>query len=1678
MANRDIVYGIRITANSASAVAETQKVDKAFSEVGAALSKVVVEAEKAEAALVDVVSPVAQSGLQAEASALGATVEQLDRVTAGAGKAEAALSGVTSKPLQGGVQAGAAALGETAQKLDQIALSAGKTEAALTGVASKSAQAASPAGAASLGATATQLDRVGVSAGQTAQALRQLPMQFSDIVVSLQAGQSPMQVLLQQGSQIKDQFGGIGPAAQAMGGYIAGLVGPLTIAATAVAGLAIAYYQGSEESSRFSTGLIMTGNVVGMTVSQLNTLAQTVSTASRATQAFSAEALSQVVSTGVIAAENIGMVTEAAVRMERATGQSVGETIKQFVELGKEPVKASEKLNEAANYLTTDLHKQIKALADHGKASEAAALAQKGWADALNERTGQITQNLGYIEAAWRGVIDTAKAGWDAILGVGRTQSKGDRIAELEQKAAPGRGIFAGLSADEKTELAGLKAIVVEEQKAAKAAADRAASTAAIIAWRKEVGETPSKDVLREQAIARAREKGLAAKVSEAEIEKRIAAIREKYKAPVERKTPKSPGESIEKDWIRRVAVLQAESGATTQLSETEKAAIKVMTEFAQGRLKLTAAEKARLPGLVQEALLLDDAAEAAKKAKAEQEALTKAQEEAITAARADTQALLAKLDAAQFEAETYGMTEEAVYRLLAARTADRAEMNAFGDANDAVIAELKAQEKAYLDLADAAGAKAGREAQRKAGEDARAAAQRFSDDLERALTDSLMRSFEAGKGFGESFLDSIKNMLKTAALKAVVQVILSPITGGISGVAGAGMSSSMSGGSGLMGAASNINTLSSLAGYGAIGYQWATGSMSAGNAVGTVAANATGSGLDGLIASTNGWGTVAEGTGGTAAGMSGLGLAGGAAAGALLGYQLTDGNAIGTFAGGAGGIAAYGAGASAMAGGSLAAGASAALAAVPVWGWIALAALAIGGSMATGGTPHLGGAYAAGTDGTGFKATDANYGNFGLGWGAYNSDRNAGMDGATKSLAEGIAGSLSGILGKFGLDNYYQVGVRFASDGEDASPGAIRITNQAGEIVAEVAGKFDEEASKGLEQLANRAGEAIQKTLLDADLPAWAEDTLKALGDNPSIGQLNSALASISQFEAAAGAITRTLGISTEAVYGLTKAFGGLSAAGAALGNYYQLFYSDAERTADAQAQLSEQIEALGVVMPNSKAGFRALVESIDTTTTAGQQLYAQLIQLASPFAQISDAVDQVAAAAKAQADAVAAQAEGLQGRIDELMGNTAAIRARELGAIDQSNRSLQERIYQLQDEAAAAKAVEAQSAVLLDAVSAARSDLISAYDDEVSALDSTVSRFRSFAADLRKFRDSLTLGGLSPYTPGEKYAEAGRQLDTTYAAMMAGDETAVSQIQSVAQAFLDASQTYNASSDAYVADFTRVQQMLSNSAISAYATADVAKVQLDVARSQLDLLGQIDAGTKSVAQAMQALSAAVLQAAAAGQNPGRDTIGALTGGATDSWVQAAAGLQVWQSLGGATASRTAQGTMLYGLDGKAHTSAELIGLWNSGISERQIYDSAKAMGITLAELEDYMGWPRGTATRWAQDQGLPAFANGGLHQGGFRIVGERGWEVEATGPARYWTFEQSKQMLSGGGADVAAEIRALRAEVQMLREQQRDETSDLIASHYDAASRNANLVTAARSRDEWSRATRQALS
>ncbi len=183
----------------------------------------------------------------------------------------------------------------------------------------------------------------------------------------------------------------------------------------------------------FNTAIIMSGNASGKTADQFRDMAARIGSGI-GTQGQAADALTQLAATGRISGDVIEGLGRSAVAMEKATGTAIKETVAQFVELGKEPVEASLKLNESYNYLSASILKQISDLENQGRASEAAALAQRTFADAIETRAAGIVQNLGYIETAWRGIKDGIQSAIDKVLEFGRTKTPTQELAEARSE--------------------------------------------------------------------------------------------------------------------------------------------------------------------------------------------------------------------------------------------------------------------------------------------------------------------------------------------------------------------------------------------------------------------------------------------------------------------------------------------------------------------------------------------------------------------------------------------------------------------------------------------------------------------------------------------------------------------------------------------------------------------------------------------------------------------------------------------------------------------------------------------------------------------------------------------------------------------------------------------------------------------------------------------------------------------------------------------------------------------------------------------------------------------------------------------------------------------------------------------------------------------------------------------
>lgn len=315
-----------------------------------------------------------------------------------------------------------------------------------------------------------------ISAGQYKQAMRMLPAQFTDIATSIAGGMPLWLVMIQQGGQISDSFGGVGnmfailkerlfgvnEASGEASGSLSdsanslaenaenaeklssvlsptkfGLLGLIAVVGT----LTYAWFKGGKEQSEFSKSLILTGNRAGVTTGQLADMAKSVAVSTGNSTAVAAEALNRVVSGGKIAKDALQSVTASVVAMNDATGDSIDSLVSDFEKIAKSPVTAISELNEKYRFLTLTTYNHIKALQDEGNFQEAARIATEAYSATLSQRAEQIQESLGALQTAWKWLGDAAKGAWDSMLDIGREQSIDEKIKDIEEAIAKAQAV-------------------------------------------------------------------------------------------------------------------------------------------------------------------------------------------------------------------------------------------------------------------------------------------------------------------------------------------------------------------------------------------------------------------------------------------------------------------------------------------------------------------------------------------------------------------------------------------------------------------------------------------------------------------------------------------------------------------------------------------------------------------------------------------------------------------------------------------------------------------------------------------------------------------------------------------------------------------------------------------------------------------------------------------------------------------------------------------------------------------------------------------------------------------------------------------------------------------------------------------------------------------------------------
>ncbi|EOW7245634.1 phage tail length tape measure family protein, partial [Escherichia coli] len=126
----------------------------------------------------------------------------------------------------------------------------------------------------SMNRQALAAQKAGISVGQYKAAMRMLPAQFTDVATQLAGGQSPWLILLQQGGQVKDSFGGMIPMFRGLAGAITLPMVGATSLAVATGALAYAWYQGNSTLSDFNKTLVLSGNQAGLTADRMLVLSR------------------------------------------------------------------------------------------------------------------------------------------------------------------------------------------------------------------------------------------------------------------------------------------------------------------------------------------------------------------------------------------------------------------------------------------------------------------------------------------------------------------------------------------------------------------------------------------------------------------------------------------------------------------------------------------------------------------------------------------------------------------------------------------------------------------------------------------------------------------------------------------------------------------------------------------------------------------------------------------------------------------------------------------------------------------------------------------------------------------------------------------------------------------------------------------------------------------------------------------------------------------------------------------------------------------------------------------------------------------------------------------------------------------------------------------------------------
>jgi hypothetical protein len=227
-------------------------------------------------------------------------------------------------------------------------------------------------------------------------------------------------------SILVQQFIAITAAMFAWAAGVAVLLSPLIA-------LGLAMERGREQSKKFNEGVISTGNFAGITSSQFENMAKTISVSNDQSVRSNMSVISTLIAGGKYSSDTIALITDASGKLAHMTGQTQEEVAKSFENMKSSVIKFAVTHEQTYHDLTFQQLVYIDNLEKQGRHELAEYELAKDIDTATTLRAKEATAkelaNQGYLVTGWKAVEKAASDAWNAMMGWGRDQTSSEKIA-------------------------------------------------------------------------------------------------------------------------------------------------------------------------------------------------------------------------------------------------------------------------------------------------------------------------------------------------------------------------------------------------------------------------------------------------------------------------------------------------------------------------------------------------------------------------------------------------------------------------------------------------------------------------------------------------------------------------------------------------------------------------------------------------------------------------------------------------------------------------------------------------------------------------------------------------------------------------------------------------------------------------------------------------------------------------------------------------------------------------------------------------------------------------------------------------------------------------------------------------------------------------------------------------